>query len=141
MSITVTATWSGKDEVLAKLEKAALVAPAALGARLYTEAQLIMTGIKAKDVPVDLGTLRDSGYVEPPVVTPPSGVHVNLGFGGAAAAYAHYQHEGVSRAGNPLHYQRPTAHAHFLTEPVEAAREKVAEALGEEAARIVGGGA
>lgn len=52
---------------------------------LFQEAEGIMTQSKQAFVPVDTGTLRASGFVELPMVTP-NGVQVALGFGGPAGS-------------------------------------------------------
>ncbi len=68
------------------------VTPRALAKALKTEAELIMTESKQKWVPVDVGTLRASGRVEQPQIRGKD-VSVDLGYGGAASAYALIQHE------------------------------------------------
>lgn len=63
----------------------------ALGAGLYLEGNNIMADAKER-APLDLGTLRGSGYV----TTPHTSGHettVELGFGGPAKDYAVVQHE------------------------------------------------
>jgi hypothetical protein len=59
---------------------------------LFVEGERVMTLSKRDFVPVDLGTLRASGHVQPPAVQG-SRVSVTLGYGGAASAYAVVQHE------------------------------------------------
>lgn len=63
------------------------------GEALYKLAEEMMTRAK-EEVPVDLGTLRASGHVQPPVVQD-GVVSVTLGFGGAAGTYAAAVHEGA----------------------------------------------
>lgn len=67
-------------------------APPALGAALFVEAEDIMGESKENFVPVDFGTLRSSGHVQPPVVDG-TVVEVAMGYGGAAAKYAAAVHE------------------------------------------------
>jgi len=59
---------------------------------LYQKAEMIIAESKEDYVPVDLGALRSSGFVEKPVGT---GKHtsITLGFGGPAAPYAMVVHE------------------------------------------------
>ncbi len=66
--------------------------PGRAAAALYSEAEAIMTRAKDEFVPVDLGTLRASGMVDPPVIEGAT-ISVRLSFGGAAAAYALAVHE------------------------------------------------
>jgi hypothetical protein len=63
----------------------------AIAAALYQFGNNIMTEAKEK-APVDLGTLRGSGYVTLPEKTA-SGPVVELGFGGHAESYAVIMHE------------------------------------------------
>jgi hypothetical protein len=83
---------TGVKEAVARLKGIERVTPTALADALYVEGELIMTTSKRSWVPVDLGTLRASGRVERPRISG-SNVSVELGFGGAAAAYALIQHE------------------------------------------------
>lgn len=55
-------------------------------------AEEIMTDSKENYVPVDTGTLRDSGHVEEPEISEKV-VAVTLGFGGQGISYAVTQHE------------------------------------------------
>lgn len=59
---------------------------------LYLEAELIMTDSKQNYVPVDTGTLRNSGTVTKPEIKG-NNVSVVLGYGGPAAPYATKIHE------------------------------------------------
>ena len=59
---------------------------------LYQEGEAIMTASKRYYVPVDTGTLRNSGTVLKPVIAP-NKVTVTLGYGGAASKYAAVVHE------------------------------------------------
>jgi hypothetical protein len=126
--VVITMHWVGADRVVAKMTELEIGAPVVVGRKLYTRANLILTEIKDQDVPVDLGTLRDSGYVEGPFTEPPAGTRVNIGFGGAAKDYAHYQHEGMTwQSGytKPLHYHGQ-GHDHYLTGPVQAHQDEIA---------------
>jgi hypothetical protein len=58
---------------------------------VYEFGQVEMKEMKRR-VPVDTGTLKDSGFVEKPV-RDGMNVRLTLGFGGAAEAYAIYVHE------------------------------------------------
>ncbi len=68
-----------------------------------------------KIVPVDLGTLKDSGRVEKPASV--NGMwEVKIAYGGAASKYAEIVHE------NPNAQHKPGKTYHFLKIPVDAAR-------------------
>jgi len=70
--------------------KDAVVEDAAIA--LYQEGEAIMTASKRYYVPVDTGTLRNSGTVLKPVIEKDK-VTVTLGYGGAASKYAATVHE------------------------------------------------
>ncbi len=109
----------GGDALRARMTEAGVRAPLLLGRALYQEAELIMTRAKrmtpvggAPYSPNDPhpGNLRASGTVLPPEVVGTS-VLVTLGFGGAASAYAHRQHEEGS-------FRHHVGEAKFLEKPV-----------------------
>lgn len=80
-----------------------------LSAHLYKEAEGIMTAAKEL-VPVDTGTLRDSGFVEKPKGGKNGGIEVTLGFGGAAKLYALKVHEDMDAhhtVGGPKYLETP----------------------------------
>lgn len=87
----ITFGISGIGAMIEKLDKIGKFSPNAFGEAMYQEAQVEMTEAK-KRTPVDTGTLRASGYVEPPKRSGRN-ISVTLGFGGAAEAYALYVHE------------------------------------------------
>lgn len=62
----------------------------------YAEATLIMIRAKGQ-VPLDQGTLRASGIVNPPEISGTTWA-ITMGFGGAASAYALIQHENLAFA-------------------------------------------
>lgn len=78
-----------------------------LGQFLRVEGEQIMTEAKRR-VPVDLGTLRDSGVVDGPEIAA-SVLTVTLGFGGPAAGYAVYVHEGTGPAVGRPAFMPPTS--------------------------------
>jgi len=104
---------SGATEFGQKLMAAAAISPSALVATLFTEAEKIMTVSKANYVPVDMGALRASGFVEPPELTAGGG-SVTLGYGGPSAPYALYVHEDLTK-------HHPVGQAKYLEVPVRAA--------------------
>ena len=103
----------GEKELVAAMKKAMTLFPKFLGKELYQEGERIMTDSKANYAPVDLGTLRSSGFVQQPVFNKTS-AEVTLGYGGAAASYAVIQHENMSyrhTVGGPKYLERPVLHA------------------------------
>lgn len=83
------------------------------GGALKLEGELIMTDSKEHYVPVDEGTLRDSGHVTDPTIQG-SKVFVELGFGGEAEPYAWVQHENLEfkhKVGGPKFLETPMLQA------------------------------
>ena len=103
----------GLDKLQAKLIAAGKTAASDMAGPLFLEAGLIMTKSQ-RIVPVDFGTLKASGVVRKPDVSR-SKVTVELGYGGAAQAYALVQHEA-----NFTH--KPGKQRKFLEQPVKEAR-------------------
>lgn len=64
---------------------------------IYREAERIMADSRENYVPVDLATLKDSGHVKLPEIRG-TVVVVTMGYGGAAAGYALFVHEGTGPA-------------------------------------------
>ena len=71
-----------------------------VGGALYRQAQKIMADSKEHYVPVDLGTLKSSGRVQPPTYMGRT-VTVELSYGDAASAYALAVHEHPSKHSPP----------------------------------------
>jgi len=85
----------GLNEVLAQFAEAAQHAPRLVSQAVYEEGEALMTSVKADpDFPVDTGALKSSGRVKQPEIRG-TFIDVELGFGGAAAPYALYVHEGT----------------------------------------------
>lgn len=93
LSLSVT----GRDLVQRQVQALSGNAIPALGRALFGEASELIAVSKAQHVPVDLGRLRASGQVVPPEVHG-TRVTVHGGFGGPAAPYALYVHEGIGPA-------------------------------------------
>lgn len=105
--VTVTVTMSpGLKAVLAKLSTPAKYVAVAL----YQEAEEVMGKSKEAYVPVDQGTLRGTGHVQPPEIHG-GRVWVELGYGGPAAPYALVQHE-------HLGYRHTVGRAKYLEQAV-----------------------
>lgn len=88
----VTLDLKGVKEVMDALKAGVAEVQEAVGEFLWMEGQEIATAA-AQKAPIDMGALRSSKYVEPPV--PPKGrdPEVTVGFGGPSAPYALIQHE------------------------------------------------
>ena len=83
--------WFGIDILEGLLNKGKTTATNVTAMALMQEAQLMFAASQRR-VPVKLGTLRRSGVILPPVVQGQS-VLIQMGYGGAASAYALIQHE------------------------------------------------
>jgi hypothetical protein len=84
-------TWFGLDTLKSLLNKGATQGPTTTAIALNEEAQ-IMFAESQRRVPVKDGTLRRSGMILPPA-TSGSYITIEMGYGGAASAYALIQHE------------------------------------------------
>ena len=119
---------TGAQRIAAALASLGSRGPVAIGAGLFQEAEAIMVVSKERYVPVDTGTLRATGFVEPPRLLPGQ-VSVRLGFGGPAAPYALRVHEnprsgktgGISPSGKPYAHYAKVGEWKFLETPVKAA--------------------
>lgn len=95
-NMIATFTVTGDKALADALRGLGARAPAAAASALLTEAERIMTRSK-RLAPADIGALRTSGHVKPPVVTRTS-ASVTMGYGGASAPYAVWVHEGIGPA-------------------------------------------
>lgn len=93
-------TIRGDQEMRSRLRKLSSAAPRRMEQALRLEAEEIMTRSKQQYVPVDFGTLRSSGHVEP-VKRLGKELSVTLAYGNAAAPYALSVHEHPSRHSPP----------------------------------------
>lgn len=83
--------FNGSEQMAKNLIEMGKRGQKAVDRAVYEFGQVEMKEMK-KRVPVDTGTLKDSGFVERPTREGHM-VRLNLGFGGAAEAYAIYVHE------------------------------------------------
>ena len=91
----VSVELEGADRLAALFQKVERVGQEnALKEAMFAEATTVLNESK-KIVPVDLGTLKRSGEVEPPKVDS-SGVEVSITYGGAASEYAAIVHEDMT---------------------------------------------
>lgn len=100
-------TLKGIDSVNRNIAKFGEHAIRSIGKVLYREAEAVMSRSK-RLVPVNLGPLRASGRVFPPDYGRDT-VTVMLGYGGAAAGYALYLHEGIGPAVGRPAFMPPVA--------------------------------
>ncbi len=99
MGVALHVSIDGTEELLTSLRAFAVRAVDEFAAALYAEAEIEMAEAKRR-TPVDTGTLRNSGHVQPPVKDGNS-TSVVLGFGGPAGAYALAVHEHPSEFSPP----------------------------------------
>lgn len=103
MAARFTLQVRGTKELHATLAAMGAQAPQAAGAALFIEGERIMAASKPL-VPVDMGPLRASGHVQPPVVSA-GRVSVAIGYGGSGSEYAVFVHEGTGPAvGRPAFF-------------------------------------
>jgi hypothetical protein len=138
---------TGADRVKAALAALGPKARVTLDAALYQEGERIMADSKATYVPVDTGTLRASGRVDPPMQE--GGVTVvTLGYGGPSAQYALAVHEnpraghtgGFSPSGRPYAHYAKVGEWKYLETPWKAAAAGLVERLASELERVVHAG-
>ena len=105
-------------QVRAEMIKHLSAAMKAAEAALYQGGSIIMTEAKHR-APLDVGALRNSGYVTLPR-REGGDVFVEVGFGGAAKAYAVKQHEELS-------YRHEVGEAKYLERAISAKEQEVRE--------------
>lgn len=123
--------WQGLGGLQKILDTAPSDAIKAAKRVLFREGEKIMTDSKQRFVPVDLGELKDSGFVDKPVVKPfTQTVSVTLGFGGIAKAYALIQHENLG-------FKHKTGGPKYLERPVDLAAKRVSRNVGQAIGRAI----
>lgn len=106
----ITHNIRGLDQAIAAARAFGRKAAHEMGGAMYREMEAVMADAKDKDeVPVDLGTLRSTGHVQPPR-NESGGIVVRAGFGGPAAGYALKVHE-------DLDVRHTTGKARYLADP------------------------
>lgn len=115
--------WEGLDKLQADLNVVTKEVRRGAARALKQQGETIMTTSKRRFVPVDQGPLRASGFVDA-VVIAGNRISVQLGFGGAASAYALIQHENME-------FQHTRGGPKFLERPVNNAARRVAKAVGD----------
>jgi len=122
-------TWKGEEKLQRFLRDSPREALQATRKSLNESGEQVMTEAK-RVTPVDTGTLRGSGHVKSPTVTR-TRVEVILGFGGAASAYALYQHERTD-LNHPGQGQ-----AKYLERPFNAATSRIQRKLASDLKRAM----
>jgi hypothetical protein len=130
--VSTKITLVGVDVVRSLLAKGGTVGVDALSSVLRDDSLLAFRNSQRMTPHAD-GPLRASGVVKPPVV---SGTHVEvlMGYGGAASAYALYQHENTQlRHPDPTNpHSDPKGQAKYLETPVRDQTKGLAKRLRDE---------
>ena len=116
----VTVTFTGGAQLQRALARAGPLALAALTQAAVVEQEEMITEAK-EQTPVEFGTLKASGHVQPPKLSG-DGVEVSAGFGCGASEYAIYVHEILTS-------YHPVGGAKFLERPFLARAPQVPRAL------------
>jgi hypothetical protein len=119
--VSITLTITGTEQLIATLQALGPKAQQASASALLQEAEAIMADSKEHYVPVDTGTLKNSGHVAMPEIDGAQ-VSVTMGYGGAAEDYAIVQHE-------RLEFRHPVGGPKYLERPLLAAAANLAERL------------
>lgn len=129
---------TGLDALAAKLHNAAKTLEDAIGREMYIFAEEVMTASKLI-VPVETGTLMNTGHVELPRMHEGS-VLVQMGYGGPAAPYALYVHEALEGAippspnwswtkkvarGGQIAWTRPGSGPKYLENPLKERQDQL----------------
>ena len=112
-------------KIIAALRDSGEDAAQAAARTLFEQGNEIMTRSKEQFVPVDIGALKNSGFVEIPQVSRGKAT-VTLKYGGPAAPYAAIVHEDLQAThtvGQPKYLERP------VLEAIDDVGEKVNEAV------------
>lgn len=115
----------GLKEVDKEFERLLREVPEAVAVGLYLEAEAIMAK-SIREVPVDTGRLRATGFVQEPVIRG-TGVTVMMGYG---TNYAVYVHENTTA-------RHTVGKAKFLQHPLEAAAEGFGSRVAKRAAQAL----
>lgn len=129
MAKTIEITVSGVPQLKAALAALGSNASDGLSAELYRVGQEVLAESQP-EVPVDIGTLKASGFVNEPVKNGDE-VSVTIGYGGAAKAYALIQHENLT-------YRHTVGKAKYLEHPFLRAAAGLAETLADRLKRRLG---
>lgn len=103
---------TGHTVAARQIQAATLAGPMAGARALYDEMVKVIDAARTDFVPVETGALRDSAFIEPPVMTE-RGATFRFGFGGPNAPYAVIQHEDLT-------YRHKVGQAKYLELPLKA---------------------
>lgn len=87
----VSVELKGQESLSRLFERAGNAHRKSLSAAMFAQANVVLNE-SLEIVPVDTGTLKDSGRVEKPKITV-TGIEVEITYGGAASQYAGIVHE------------------------------------------------
>jgi len=121
----------GLDTLQKKLDEFLKDYPNEVAGAVYSEAETIMT-LSKKEVPTDTSALKDSGFVEKPIVGKEK-VSVKLGYGGVATkinpksgepttSYAEIVHENLLAT-------HPSGKAKYLEDPIREREPEIAKSI------------
>ena len=114
----------GAKELIALLAKAGPGGLREVKWAMNEEAQLIFEESQ-KQVPKAIGTLQRSGVLEP-IKTTPTGLEIEIWYGGQAKDYALRLHEVPMK-----HYTKDGSKSHYLSDPVKAREKDYIRRIGE----------
>lgn len=127
----VNIEFVNKATLVRLLAQAGPRAADAIGRGLYEEAAVIFAKSQA-EVPHDTGVLMSSGQVHPPSIAGED-IVVEITYGGAASAYAKYQHETENLRHDPGRKD------HYLEDPFDKAVSGFGDRLGDRVEAILRG--
>lgn len=117
----------GLSQARNRLEYFRKTFPNEVAAALKTEAELTMTESK-REVPVDTGALRDSGFVDEPKISA-NNISVKLGYGGVATKVNPKSGEITTTYAVIVHENMKAHHvvgkAKFLEDPIKRRRKNI----------------
>ena len=117
---SVEYSMTGTDKLRNALLHLLKATPERMAAQVHGMAEEAMTESK-KRTPVDLGDLKRSGNVKPPVVTKDS-ISVRMGYGDTAVNYALFVHEDVNA-------RHKVGRSHYLSSVIDELRPKFLKKL------------
>jgi hypothetical protein len=132
--------WDGMKEFKKALHDMPETATKSVSRTLYQEGEKIMMDSKRNYTPWDLGALVNSGHVKKPTKKG-STVTVELGYGGAASAYAEAVHEAPNSPApkswaNGVTFQ--TGGPQYLKKPHDKAKKRVLKRIDKDLGRAMG---
>lgn len=137
MDIQITVT--GMEEAKAKLTNFARKFPLQVAAALSDEADEIMTESKS-EVPIDTGSLKDSGFVDPPTISG-NNISVKLGYGGKHVQVNPKTGQLTTIYAIIVHEDTQTNHARgkakYLIDPINRRKDQMLDRLNQAILRLL----